>query len=112
MPEGGTFINGIEQNIAFKVLDEFEKPVDAVLGIYNQNHQKVTEVSAYNFGMGSFLFTPKKGETYYAKILKPENISKIYQLPIAKDDGIVFNAKKENQNVKLITCDQNISRRS
>ena len=101
MPEGGTFINGIEQNIAFKVLDEFEKPVDAVLGIYNQNHQKLTEVSAYNFGMGSFLFTPKKGETYYAKVLKPENISEIYQLPIAKDDGIVFNAKKENQKIIL-----------
>ncbi|MFL9833801.1 TonB-dependent receptor plug domain-containing protein [Chryseobacterium terrae] len=102
MPEGGTFINGIEQNIAFKVLDELEKPVDAVLEIYNQNHQKVTEVSAYNFGMGSFLFVPKKDETYYAKILKPENISKIYQLPIAKDDGIVFNAKKENRSIKLI----------
>lgn len=101
MPEGGTFINGIEQNIAFKVLDEFEKPVDAVLGIYNQNHQKLTEVSAYNFGMGSFLFTPKKGETYYAKVLKPENISKIYQLPIAKDNGIVFNAKKENHKISL-----------
>lgn len=102
MPEGGTFINGIEQNIAFKVLDEFEKPVDAVLEIYNQNHQKLTETSAYNFGMGSFLFTPKKGETYYAKVLKPENISNIYSLPITKDDGIVFNAKKENQNVRLI----------
>lgn len=101
MPEGGTLINGIEQNIAFKVLDEFEKPVDAVLGIYNQNHQKLTEVSAYNFGMGSFLLTVKKGETYYAKVLKPENISKIYQLPIAKDDGIVFNAKKENQKIIL-----------
>ncbi|WP_139423117.1 alpha-2-macroglobulin family protein [Chryseobacterium mulctrae] len=102
MPEGGTFINGIEQNIAFKVLDEFEKPVDVVLEIYNQNHQKLTEVSAYNFGMGNFIFIPKKGEMYYSKVLKPENISKIYQLPIAKDEGIVFNVKKENQNVKLI----------
>lgn len=101
MPEGGTFIHGIEQNIAFKVLDEFEKPVDAVLGIYNQNHQKLTEVSAYNFGMGSFLFIPKNNETHYAKVLKPENISKIYQLPIAKDDGIVFNTKKENQKISL-----------
>lgn len=111
MPEGGTFINGIEQNIAFKVLDEFEKPVDAVLEIYNQNHQKLTETSAYNFGMGSFLFTPKKGETYYGKVLKPENISKIYPLPITKDDGIVFNAKKENQNIRLIinsTFDRNV----
>ena len=96
MPEGGTFINGIEQNIAFKILDEFEKPVDAIVGIYNQNHQKIEEVSAYNFGMGSFVFTPKNGEAYYAKVLKPENIAQIYQLPIAQNEGIVLNLKKEN----------------
>lgn len=99
MPEGGTFINGIEQNIAFKIVDEFEKPVDAVLGIYNQDHQKITEVSAYNFGIGSFLFTPRKNETYYAKVLKPENIKSVYQLPLAKNDGIVFNVRKENQKI-------------
>lgn len=101
MPEGGTFINGIEQNIAFKVLDEFEKPVDAVLGIYNQNHQKILEVSAYNFGMGSFNLNPKNDETYYAKVLKPENISQIYPLPTATNDGIVLNLKKENQIIGL-----------
>ncbi|MFP3594381.1 TonB-dependent receptor plug domain-containing protein [Chryseobacterium sp. SIMBA_038] len=108
MPEGGTFINGIEQNIAFKILDEFEKPVDAVLAILNQNNQKVAEVSAYNFGMGSFLFTPKKGENYYAKVIKPENINQVYQLPMAKDDGVVFNLNKENGkiNFKIISTDE------
>ncbi|KFF19136.1 TonB-dependent receptor plug domain-containing protein [Chryseobacterium sp. JM1] len=99
MPEGGTFINGIEQNVAFKIVDEYEKPVDAVLEIFNQNNQKVAETSAYNFGMGSFLFTPKKGETYYAKVLKPENISQTYPLPEAKDEGVVFNMHKENQKI-------------
>jgi len=99
MPEGGTFINEIEQNIAFKIVDEFEKPVDAVLGIYNQNNQKITEVSAYNFGMGSFLFVPKKNETYYAKVLKPDNSKTVYQFPLAKNDGFVFNLKKENQKI-------------
>ncbi|MET3536168.1 TonB-dependent receptor plug domain-containing protein [Chryseobacterium limigenitum] len=108
MPEGGTFINGIEQNIAFKILDEFEKPVDAVLAIFNQNNQKVAEVSAYNFGMGNFLFTPKKGENYYAKVVKPENINQVYQLPMAKDEGVVFNVNKENGNIsfKIISTDE------
>lgn len=99
MPEGGTLINGIGQNMAFKILDEFEKPVDAVLGIYNQHHEKIKEVSAYNFGMGSFLFTPKKGETYYAKVIKPENIAAVFNLPVAKDEGLVFNINKENGKV-------------
>lgn len=101
MPEGGTFINGIEQNIAFKILDEFEKPVDAVLGIYNQNNEKIKEVPAYNFGMGNFLFTPKKGENYYAKVIKPENIAETYPLPSAQDDGVILNVKKENRNLIL-----------
>lgn len=111
MPEGGTFVNGIEQNIAFKIIDEFEKPVDAVLEIFNQNNRKILETSAYNFGMGRFLLTPQKEETYYAKILKPENISRIYQLPAAKDEGVVLNLKKENQKISgtiLSTGQKNI----
>ncbi|WP_223605642.1 TonB-dependent receptor plug domain-containing protein [Chryseobacterium sp. OSA05B] len=99
MPEGGTLINGLEQNVAFKILDEYEKPVDAVLEIFNQNKQKVADASAYNFGMGSFRWTPKRGETYYAKVIKPENISQTYQLPEAKDEGVVLNMHKENQKI-------------
>lgn len=101
LPEGGTFINGIEQNIAFKILDEFEKPVDAVLAVYNQNHEKIKEISTYNFGMGSFRFTPKTGETYYAKVLKPENITQTFNLPAAKNEGLVLNIQNENKNLNF-----------
>ena len=101
MPEGGTLINGIEQNIAFKALDEFEQPVDVVLGIYNQNHEKIKEVSAYHFGMGSFLLTPQKGETYYAKVVKPENIMQTFNFPVTRDDGAVLNIRKENGVLKF-----------
>ncbi|MFP3597118.1 TonB-dependent receptor plug domain-containing protein [Chryseobacterium sp. SIMBA_029] len=100
MPEGGTLINGTEQNIAFKILDEFEKPVDAVLEIFNQNHQKIKEVTAYNFGMGSFTFIPEKGNSYYAKVKKPENISTTYDFPKAKDAGIILNFIKHDEKIE------------
>lgn len=99
LPEGGTFINGIEQNIAFKILDEFEKPVDAVLAVYNQNHEKIKEISAYNFGMGSFRFIPKNGETYYAKVIKPEYIAQTFNFPTAKDEALILNIKNENKKL-------------
>jgi TonB-dependent SusC/RagA subfamily outer membrane receptor len=102
MPEGGTFINGLEQNIAFKITDEFEKPVDAVLEIYNQQHRKVAEASAYKFGMGNFILMPEKGQTYYAKVTRPENISQTYPLPAAQDEGIVFNIRKEGPKIVFI----------
>ncbi|MCU7614037.1 TonB-dependent receptor plug domain-containing protein [Chryseobacterium sp. GMJ5] len=101
MPEGGTFITGIEQNVAFKAIDEFEKPVDITLAVFNHKDEKITEISAYNFGMGSFYITPKNDETYYAKILKPENINSVYNFPSAKNNGIVLNLKKEKQNIIL-----------
>ncbi len=101
MPESGTFINGMEQNIAYKIADEFEKPVDAELEIFNNKNEKIAETSAYNFGMGSFLFTPKNGETYFAKVKKPENITEIFPLPIATNDGILLNITKENNEFKL-----------
>ncbi len=104
LPEGGTFINEAEQNVAFKILDEFEKPVDAVLNIYNQKHEKITEVSSYNFGMGSFLFTPKTGETYYAKVIRPENITQVYPLPVPKNDGLVLNITKQNEMLSFKTA--------
>lgn len=97
MPEGGTLINGIEQNIAFKAMDEFEKPVDAVVAVFNQNNQKITESTAYHFGMGSFIFTPKNGETYYAKVVKPEKITQTYPFPTATNSGVVFNITKGNK---------------
>ncbi|MEC3875596.1 TonB-dependent receptor plug domain-containing protein [Chryseobacterium salviniae] len=108
MPEGGTLVNGIEQNIAFKILDAYEKPVDAILEIFNRNHQKVAETAAYNFGMGNFYFTPKRGENYYAKVLRPENISAVYQFPAAKDEGIIFNVNKQNRKIyfKIISTQE------
>lgn len=108
MPEGGTLINGIEQNIAYKILDEYGKPVDATLEIFNRNHQKVAETSAYHFGMGNFHFTPERAESYYAKVLKPGNISTVYQFPAAKDEGVVFNLKKENRKIyfKIISTEE------
>ncbi|MDH6254409.1 TonB-dependent SusC/RagA subfamily outer membrane receptor [Chryseobacterium sp. H1D6B] len=111
MPEGGTFINGLEQNVAFKILDEFEKPVDAVLAVYNQNNEKILETSAFNFGMGSFMFTPKAGEAYYVKVIKPENINQVYQFPAAKNEGVSLMVNKENRQLKfkvISTSEKNV----
>src|SRR5690606_9389663 len=85
----------------FKILDEFEKPVDAVLAVYNQNHEKIKEISAYNFGMGNLRYTPKIGEAYYAKVLKPENITQTFNLPVAKNEGLVLNIRNENKNLNV-----------
>ncbi len=76
LPEGGSFIEGLGANIAFKAIDEFGKPVDVKGVITNQNDQVVTSFESYKFGMGSFLFAPRPGDRIYGprRITSPANI--------------------------------------
>lgn len=101
LPEGGTFINGLESNIAFKITDENENPIDGTLVVYNQKNEKIQESSALKFGMGSFLMTPKIGENYYAKVTEAKDNSQIFQLPKAQNEGLVFRINKKNQSLVL-----------
>ncbi len=94
-PEGGSCISDLENNMAFKALDEFQKPVDVSGEIFDEKQNKVGSFKSYRFGMGEFLFTPKSGEKYVAKITEPQGNNQIFQLPKAKQDGIVFRIVDE-----------------
>ena len=112
-PEGGSLANNISTKIAFKALNEFGQPVDVKGELLDENQQKISEFEAYKFGMGKFDFTPRNGKKYFVKILQP-NISKLFELPSAKDNSVVLNAEKidgkiilkiqsnEIQNLKLV----------
>ena len=100
LPEGGSFIQGLTTNIAFKAIDEFGKPVDIKGVITNKTDQVVTSFESYKFGMGSFLFAPRPGERYMARITSPANIKTQYALPLPTPEGVSMNISK---NAGLIT---------
>jgi TonB-dependent SusC/RagA subfamily outer membrane receptor len=108
MPEGGTFVEGISTNIAFKALNENGKAADIKGEVWNSKGNKVTSFESYHFGMGIFAFTPQKGEKYKVKIISPANISQQFELPSATETGVVMNFSKLNNKiiVKLISTDQ------
>jgi alpha-2-macroglobulin-like protein len=91
MPEGGTLINGIRTNVAFKALNEHGKGADVKGIVFDNNGMQVTSFESYHLGMGKFSFTPEKGKTYTAKITSPAGILPSYKFPLATDQGIVFN---------------------
>lgn len=99
-PEGGSLVNDISTKIAFKAMNEFGQPIDIKGEVVDENQQKLSEFEAYKFGMGKFDFTPKKGKKYFVKILHP-NISRLYELPIAKGNSVVLNAIKLNDRFIL-----------
>ncbi|WP_166437242.1 TonB-dependent receptor plug domain-containing protein [Niastella caeni] len=108
MPEGGTLVQEIPSQIAFKAVNEHGKPVDVKGEVLDSRGNKVASFDSYRFGMGKFLFTPQKGQTYTAKIITPANVSQQFALPQASVKGIVMNiSNASNQLVaKLTTTDK------
>ncbi|MBW8683386.1 TonB-dependent receptor plug domain-containing protein [Chitinophaga rhizophila] len=101
MPEGGTLVNGLPTNIAFKALNEFGKPVDVKGQILDQRNNVITTFNSYHDGMGQFNLTPEAGKLYKAKLSLPTGITQAYDLPTAAAQGVVMNIRKKGQLLEL-----------
>lgn len=108
MPEGGTLVQGIPAQIAFKAVNENGKPVDVKAEILDSRGIKAASFDSYRFGMGKFLFTPQKDQIYTAKIITPAHITQQFVLPHASVRGIVMNISSANDQVvvKLTATDK------
>lgn len=90
-PEGGDLVSGIENNVAFRAVNEFGKPADIEGFVTTEKGSRVAAFSSYHQGMGAFKFTPQQGEKYMVKISKPEGIAIQYNLPEPLERGYVMN---------------------
>ena len=99
-PEGGSLANGKQSNVAYKALNEFQQPVDIKAEIVDENGKKISETESVKFGMGKFSFLPIKNQKFFLKIAS-HNISKLYEIPNAKVNGININAEKKNGKIIL-----------
>ncbi|MCX6295612.1 MAG: MG2 domain-containing protein [Bacteroidetes bacterium] len=90
-PEGGDLVTGLESNVAFRALNEFNKPADIEGIVVNEKGNQVSSFSSYHMGMGSFNFTPQGNEKYCVKITKPEGITETFSLPQSLSRGYVMN---------------------
>ncbi len=101
MPEGGTLVQGIATQIAFKAINENGKPVDVKGEILDSRGNKAASFESYRFGTGKFDFTPQKDETYTAKIITPANITQAFALPHASGQGIIMNMTNAGNQVTV-----------
>jgi len=90
-PEGGDLVNGLESTVAFRALNEFDKPADVEGVVLTENGTQITTFSSFHQGMGAFKFNPQPNEKYSVKITKPEGINETFSLPKAFSRGYVMN---------------------
>ena len=87
-PEGGNFISGIPNKIAFKSTDENGLPLSVQGEIRDSRQEVVAAFQSIHDGMGTFILTPAKDEKYTA-IVKEANEQ--YSLPQQTEDGITIS---------------------
>ncbi len=88
LPEGGTYIYGIRQRLAFNAVTSTGKSVKASGDIVNQEGKKITDFRSGPYGPGVVEFTPVQGETYYAKPVEAEFGNMSWPLPEPEKTGI------------------------
>lgn len=101
-PEGGDLVEGLESKIAFRALNEFDKPADIEGVVEDDKGSVVGTFSSYHMGMGSFEFEPLTGRTYTARVTKPAGVTETYPLPDALPRGYVLNIRENNARELLV----------
>jgi hypothetical protein len=88
LPEGGTFITGIKQRLAFNAVTSDGKSLKVSGEIVNLKGDIITEFRSGPYGPGVVEFTPVQGETYYAKPVETEFRNMSWSLPEPERSGV------------------------
>ena len=96
LPEGGTYIYGVRQRLAFNAVSSTGKSIKVSGDIINQDGKKITEIKSGQYGPGVVEFTPIQGETYYARPLESEFGNINWPLPDPEKSGVSLRVDNNN----------------
>lgn len=103
-PEGGHLVAGINNNLAFKAVNELGLPIQVEGAIYDGEH-KVIDFDSEHDGMGILRIKPLLGSNYSVRLSLPVSDS-IYGLPPIEQSGIAIRAQESNSEVVRFTIEK------
>ncbi len=119
-PEGGDLVDSIRSKVAFKVLGSDGLGVSATGYVLDEQGARVAEFASSHAGMGSFMLSPFRGQTYTAvvrygtqerRISLPSSRTEGYVLSLLDEDDsslrLRITASKGNMNTKVTLIAQN-----
>lgn len=102
-PEGGTLVDNITTQIAFKTVGMNGLGMDVRGVITDSKGNPAGSFTSTHLGMGKFIFTPLPGETYTAKVTNSAGTETTVQLPRSATQGYVLNVTDADADNLLIT---------
>jgi hypothetical protein len=95
LPEGGKLVTGLKSTVGFKAIGADGRGAQVSGSIYDAKGSEVVAFAALHNGMGTFEFTPAKGERYIAKITQP--FTKNVELPDIYATGTTMHVNNPEQ---------------
>ncbi len=87
-PEGGNFVAGVNNKIAFKANDQYGRPVKIKGEIKNERGAVIDQLKVIHDGMGFFYILPKEGEKFTAFWQDENGGQHQTELPAVKNSGV------------------------
>jgi len=90
-PEGGTFVAGVKNRVAFKATDNQGKGIDFEGVITDESGNEIADIKSVYKGIGSFVIQPESGKKYTAEAVFAGNIEKQTDLPKPENEGVLLS---------------------
>jgi len=87
-PEGGTFLAGVNNCMAFKATDNHGKGLDVEGQVLDEQGNVITRFKSQFRGIGNFILKPEKDEKYSAELIIAGDLKKRVKLPVAEEFGV------------------------
>jgi hypothetical protein len=100
-PEGGSGLNGVPSNIAYKVSDSRGDPVEIKGEVIDEDGKVLVTTASLHDGMGAFRITPEKDESYYFRITDPPTPGTRFVLPEGKEKGWQLHLEQKSEEGHL-----------
>ena len=100
-PEGGNLVDQLKSKVAFRVSDKSGRGTDCNGIIVNENNDTLLRFRSLRFGIGSFIFTPRKDKNYKAIITTATGTTITQNLPPVLTRGYVMNVSDQPKNGQL-----------
>jgi hypothetical protein len=101
-PEGGNLVQGLESRLAFKLTDAAGKGVEGSGAVISSSGDTVSTFITHKFGIGSFTFRPREGQSYNAHITLSNGRQFTQPLPPALQEGYTMGLTEEKEGVLKI----------
>jgi len=105
-PEGGSLVEDVISNVAFKATDSYGNPIEIKGTIFDTNDKPITLFKSIHDGMGKFILQPKKNQKYYAKVTTPNNEEIKINLPEVQKTGYTLTVNKVDEK-KIVSIKTN-----